>query len=135
MGFAPAGVAVPGEQSPGPSGIQRGLCAQYAEAALRGEWRQQGSSVALLQVLDTFGDKECELDFEERSTEEGELLEEGEEEEWWADTRGGGVAANFVAELFQGARQVHPRSAGLAVGRNPAGEAEGTGVATVIVSR
>ncbi|KAJ1139565.1 hypothetical protein NDU88_005934 [Pleurodeles waltl] len=90
MGFAPTGVAVPRERRPGPSGMQKGLCVQYVEAAWSGEWQQLGSSAAGLHVLDIIGDEECELDFEERSIEEGELFEEGEEEEWWVGSRGGG---------------------------------------------
>ncbi|KAJ1157857.1 hypothetical protein NDU88_010554 [Pleurodeles waltl] len=46
MGFAPTGVAVPGEQHLGPSGMQWGLSAQYVDAASCGgsnpEALQQG---------------------------------------------------------------------------------------------
>ncbi|KAJ1129381.1 hypothetical protein NDU88_007752 [Pleurodeles waltl] len=91
MGFAPAGAgtATSGEQHPGPSGLRWGPVVRLADVELRGEWQQKGAQTAEGQREDLWCEEECVLDFEERSFEEGELVDEGEEKGWWA--HGGGV--------------------------------------------
>ncbi|KAJ1217985.1 hypothetical protein NDU88_005572 [Pleurodeles waltl] len=106
MGFVPAGVAVPREQGPGPSGMQRGPQAPYTEAAMSGELQQQVFGAAGLQEQDELGDEECKLDFDERSIEEGELSEGWEEEEWWADRRGEGLLLILLLSRFRGQDRV-----------------------------
>ncbi|KAJ1129025.1 hypothetical protein NDU88_007396 [Pleurodeles waltl] len=50
---------------------------------------------------DALGDKEWELDFDERSIEEGELSEGWEKEEWWADGRGWGALLALLLSHFR----------------------------------
>ncbi|KAJ1164324.1 hypothetical protein NDU88_004764 [Pleurodeles waltl] len=86
MGLAPAGIATSGEQHPGPSGMRWGLSARLADVDLGGEWQQKRAPG--VQRGDLWCEEECVLDFEGRSIEEGELVNEGEEDGWWANSGG-----------------------------------------------
>ncbi|KAJ1206966.1 hypothetical protein NDU88_002359 [Pleurodeles waltl] len=98
MGFAPAGAAASSEQRPSPSGTHRGSAAQLAAAEQMGEWQQPRAPAAVVQGEDLWCEEECVLDFEERSFEEGELVDEGEEDGWWA--QGGGLGVGRGPLMF-----------------------------------
>ncbi|KAJ1082226.1 hypothetical protein NDU88_002394 [Pleurodeles waltl] len=80
MGFAPAGAS--GEQRPGPSGMRGGPAVRLVDVELRVEWQQKRAQAAEVPREDLWCEEECVLDFEERSFEEGELVDK---------ERGGGL--------------------------------------------
>ncbi|KAJ1176410.1 hypothetical protein NDU88_001691 [Pleurodeles waltl] len=101
-GIAPGGATPRCEQRPGPSrhgefGRGEGLKPQ------QGSSRQTTRSVGG-QRTDSWLQEACVLDFEEDSLEEGELIEEREEDDWWA--QGGAGPANALSKSFQRPRQV-----------------------------
>ncbi|KAJ1190004.1 hypothetical protein NDU88_006744 [Pleurodeles waltl] len=87
MGFAPAGIAIPRVQRPGTSGIQQESQESASGAAGCGGRRQCWLTVGAHGQGAWVEDEE--QDWEESIIEEGELVEDWEEEEWWVSSRGG----------------------------------------------
>ncbi|KAJ1092336.1 hypothetical protein NDU88_005447 [Pleurodeles waltl] len=136
MGFAPAGATASGEQHPGPSGMHGGPIAWLADMELRGEWQQKGAQAAERQREDLWCEEDCVLDFEEHSFEEGELVDEGKEEGWWVHRgrfESGARSCSF--SVIAGLSACAGGFGWKGIGRSPDGEAEGTGVATVVDCR
>ncbi|KAJ1203098.1 hypothetical protein NDU88_006892 [Pleurodeles waltl] len=99
-GFAPGGAAILVEQRPGPSYVQHGKDRRQRGEEPRGAWLPQDTGVGF-QGLQA---EEWELDFEEESLEEGELVDDREEERWWA--QGGAGPANALSKSLQKSRTV-----------------------------
>ncbi|KAJ1123147.1 hypothetical protein NDU88_001620 [Pleurodeles waltl] len=95
-GFAPGNAATLWEQHPGPLRIHRGKDRHDAG----------GESTHALQSQDPWCVEECVLDFDEDSVEEGELVDDREEEDWWA--QGGSGPANALSQSFQRSRTRQP---------------------------
>ncbi|KAJ1097754.1 hypothetical protein NDU88_002871 [Pleurodeles waltl] len=102
-GSGGTGVATPRwEQRPGPS--RRGEFVRSAGLEPQQGGIKQTTRIAGIQGGDSWRDETCVLDFDEDSVEKGELIEEREEEDWWA--QGGAGPANVLSKSFQRPRQV-----------------------------
>ncbi|KAJ1204643.1 hypothetical protein NDU88_000083 [Pleurodeles waltl] len=104
-GFAPAGAPASRERRSGPLEVtvgapMRSAVRMTAGASLRWAQEEQDSGNA-------FESEDDMLDYEEASIEEGELVDDGEEEEWWG--QGGMGPANALSKSLQ-ERQDHPRA-------------------------
>ncbi|KAJ1128027.1 hypothetical protein NDU88_006419 [Pleurodeles waltl] len=98
-----------GEQCLGMTGGERGLMMASAANLKHGELRQRVGTEPVSWGREATEEGELELDFEERSVEEGELSDGWEgEQEWWGTSRGGG-AINPVGQSFQEPRKVQQR--------------------------
>ncbi|KAJ1123936.1 hypothetical protein NDU88_002403 [Pleurodeles waltl] len=110
------------EQRRGPS--RRGEVVRRASLEPQQGVVTQTTRTAGIQGGDSWCDETCVLDFDEDSVEEGEFIEEGEEENWWA--KGGVGPANALSKSFQRPRQVQPAvkkiSDGSQIGRRKAEE-------------
>ncbi|KAJ1139578.1 hypothetical protein NDU88_005947 [Pleurodeles waltl] len=105
-GFVPNDATILWEQRPGPSKFQRGKDRRHAGGEPKGELLLQGTRAAVLQGGDLWREEECVLDFDEGSVEEGELVDDREEEDWWA--QGGSGPANALSQSLQRSRKVQP---------------------------
>ncbi|KAJ1189471.1 hypothetical protein NDU88_006216 [Pleurodeles waltl] len=101
MGFAPAGAAASWKQHPGPSGVQRFVNMQRRVGTKAGEWPQRAQE-ALGQGGDLLREDECILDYKETSLGEGELADDGDEDNWWE--QGGVGPTNALSQSLQGAQ-------------------------------
>ncbi|KAJ1186335.1 hypothetical protein NDU88_003117 [Pleurodeles waltl] len=104
MGIDPGDDAPLWEQRLGPSRLPRGEVVRCAGVEPQQEFYPQGTRAAAIQGGDPWCDETCVLEFDKGSVEEGELVEEGEEEDWWA--QGGAGPANALSQSFQRPRQV-----------------------------
>ncbi|KAJ1165431.1 hypothetical protein NDU88_005859, partial [Pleurodeles waltl] len=105
-GSVPDDAATLWEQHPGPLRLQRGKARRHAGGEPTCELHLQRTRVAVIQGGDPWCEEECVLDFDEDSVEEGELVDDREEEDWWA--QGGAGPANALSQSFQRSRKVQP---------------------------
>ncbi|KAJ1162292.1 hypothetical protein NDU88_002760 [Pleurodeles waltl] len=103
-GLNPDADATLWEQRPGSSRLQLGEAVRRAGVEPTREFYPQGTRAAVVQGGDPGCEEASVLDFDEGSVEEGELVDEGEEEDWWA--QGGAGPASALSHSFQSARQV-----------------------------
>ncbi|KAJ1191639.1 hypothetical protein NDU88_000955 [Pleurodeles waltl] len=101
-GVAPGDATPRWEQRPGPS--RHGEFVRSAGLDPQQGSVRQTTRIAGSQGADSWREETCVLDFDEDSVEEGLLIEEREEEDWWA--QGGAGPANALSKLFQRPRQV-----------------------------
>ncbi|KAJ1119098.1 hypothetical protein NDU88_007284 [Pleurodeles waltl] len=101
-GFAPGGAATLGEQRLGLSYVQHGKDRRQRGREPKGALLPQDSRAGLQGLHEN----EWELDFEEESFEEGNLVDDREEEDWWA--QGGAGPANALSKSLQKSRRVQP---------------------------
>ncbi|KAJ1172800.1 hypothetical protein NDU88_004642 [Pleurodeles waltl] len=99
-GFVPDDAAILWEQRPGPSKFQRGKNRRHAGGEPKCELLPQGTRAAVLQGGDLWREEECVLDFDEGSVEEGELVDDREEEDWWA--QGGAGTLMLCLSRYRG---------------------------------
>ncbi|KAJ1154889.1 hypothetical protein NDU88_007632 [Pleurodeles waltl] len=83
-GFAPGDAATLWKQRPGPLKFQCGKHRGHAGGEPTRDLHLQGTRVTVMERGDPWCDEECVLDFDEDSVEEGELVDDREEEDWWA---------------------------------------------------
>ncbi|KAJ1123273.1 hypothetical protein NDU88_001746 [Pleurodeles waltl] len=96
-GLAPGDAAPCWEQRLGPS--RRGEVVRRVGLEPQQGGVKQTNRIVGIQGGDSWPDETCVLDFDEDSVEEGELIEEREEEDWWA--QGGAGPANALSKSFQ----------------------------------
>ncbi|KAJ1164879.1 hypothetical protein NDU88_005312 [Pleurodeles waltl] len=104
-GFAPGDAATLREKRPGLSYVQYGKDRRQAGRELKGALLPQDTRAGL-QGGELWREEEWVLDFEEESLEEGELVDDREEEDWWA--KGGAGHANALPKSLQKFRRVQP---------------------------
>ncbi|KAJ1150125.1 hypothetical protein NDU88_002923 [Pleurodeles waltl] len=86
--------------------LQRSKARRHVGVEPTRELHPQGTRAAVIQGGDQWCEEACLLDFDEGSVEEGELVDEGEEEDWWA--QGGAGPTNALSQSFQRSLQVQP---------------------------